>query len=215
MCGGGGGSNDSLYYQQEQDRKRKARIAKGEAQLDEMFAALEGKRYAGDPVQSAPVWEEHGQAYLDFANPQLDRQFADARGDLTYALSRAGQTQGSVAGDRRSDLELDYGLRQQDVAQTAQEYENTAKANVASQKQNAYQMLSATANPGAATKAAQASLNALQATPSLSPLGMVFQNATAGLAGAVPAYQSGRQNARINNIVYSRDPNQGSASIVN
>lgn len=165
-------------------------------------------------VQRPPIWEEHQQAYLDFANPQLDRQFGTARKDLTFALSRAGQTQGSISGERRADLDTDYGQAQQDVAQTGLDYANKARSDLAAQKQNAYQMLNSTANPGSTTAAARASLNALRDTPALSPLGQVFQNATAGLAGAVPAYQQGQQNARVQDIIYSRDPNTGSASVV-
>lgn len=306
MCGsGGGGSKDALRYQQKQDRERRARIARGEGELERMFASLEGGRFTGDPrhaaagmeygeyeqairdilgsgtrqeeyiagysepnsmvgevplygsrkvltnqgrqqlielgldpsqvgsvsaspyldlygsedwydnaTQTSPIWEEHRQAYMDFANPQLDRQFGDAREGLTFALARQGQTQGSIAGERRADLETDYGERQQDVAQTGQDYANRAKQDLAAQKQNAYQMLTATANPGATTAAARSSLAALRDTPALTPLGTLFQNSTAGLAGAIPAYQQGQQNARVQNIIYSQDPNRGSGSVV-
>lgn len=161
-----------------------------------------------------PIWKQHGQAYLDFANPQLDRQFGDAREDLTYALARQGQLKGSIAADRRTDLETSYGERQQDVAQTALGYENQARQDLANYEQNAYQMLNSTANPGSTLQTARSNLSSLREMPALSPLGAMFQNATAGLAGAVPAYNSGRETANVQNIVYSRDPNKGSGSVV-
>lgn len=210
MCGsGGGGSDKVLQYQRQQEEKRRENIERGEAQLEELFAALEGK------TGKAPIWETHQQAYLDFANPQLNRQFNDASEQLTYALSRAGQGGGSVAVDRRADLETDRGKRQLDIAETALGYGNKAKSDIAQQKSMLHQMLNNTANPGATTQAARSALSAISARPSLTPLGeMLFQNTTAGLAGALPAYGQGKDVARVNNIIYGGDPNKGSSRVV-
>lgn len=161
-----------------------------------------------------PIWDTHKQAYLDYANPQLDRQYDDATAKLTYALSRAGQTGGSIAGVRRGDMETDRGQRQLEIGQTAQSYGNKARADLSQQKQSLYQMLNNTANPGATVNAARGSLASISSKPAMSPLAPLFQNATAGLAGAVPAYQQGEQVGRVNQIIYGRDPDQGSGRVV-
>ena len=161
-----------------------------------------------------PIWEQHKQAYLDFANPQLDRQFDDAAAELTYALSRQGQTGGSLAVDRREDLETDRGQRQLEIAQTAQDYGNKARSDLSQQKSSLYQMLNSTANPGATSQAARSALASISSKPAMSPIGMLFQNTTAGLAGAVPAYREGQRTADVNRIIYGRDPDQGSGRVL-
>lgn len=45
MCGGGGGGSDAVDYQREQERKRQQQIQQGKAQLDRIFADLEGDTY--------------------------------------------------------------------------------------------------------------------------------------------------------------------------
>lgn len=161
-----------------------------------------------------PIWEQQQQAYMDYANPQLQDQYADAQKSLTYALARQGQLAGSLSGDRFADLSKDYKLQQQQVADTARGYANQAKQNIADQKQSLLQMLNATADVGGTTDAARASLNSLKSTPSFTALGPLFQNATAGLGAYATQQQNAQQQKRLNQIAYGGDPDKGSGRTI-
>lgn len=316
MCGGGGGGGDAAAEQRKQEEERQQRIEQGKAQLERIFAGLEGNQYRrpetpiynssgwddisgqvsdvldryatqrqevterreampNDPhlyetrksystvtdfqdqgrqklldmgfdpkyVQgkqvnentlrdayttmrndpnswtrvedvSAPIWEQQQEAYLDFANPQLDNQYKDARKDLGFALARQGINASSTAGDRWGKLQEDYNLQQQAIADKAMGYANQAKSNIADEKQSLLTMLNSTADPGSAVSAARSAVNSLSSTPSFSPLGPLFQNATAGLAAGMQGNQQFKQNEKLNNIMYGGDPDRGSGKVV-
>lgn len=210
MCGGGGGGGeDPVKYQREQEAARQRRIEQGKDQLNAIFAELEG---GGD---RAPIWNQQQEAYMDYAMPQVEDQYRDASGDLTYALARQGQSQSSLAGDRRAKLRRDYNLRQQEVADKARGYANQAKQNIADQKASLLQMLTTTADPGAAATAARSAVSAMRDTPSFSPIGPLFQNATQGLAAGLAGNSQYQQKKRFDDAAYySRDPDRGSGNII-
>ncbi len=162
-----------------------------------------------------PIWEQQQQAYMDYAQPQLEDQYGDAREKLTYALANQGQLAGSLSGERYADLNQDYDLRRQEVADQARGYANQARSDIASQKQSLLQMLSATADPGATATAARSAVGSLQQTPSFSALGPLFQNATAGLAAGLQGRQAGQMEQQQQGIIYGRDPDKGSGRVLN
>lgn len=161
-----------------------------------------------------PIWQQQQEAYLDYAKPQLEEQYGDAQDQLTFALSRQGQSRGSLAGDRKADLNRDYDLRRQEVADKARGVANQARSDIASQKQSLLQMLSASADPGATATAARSAVSSLQSTPEFSPLGPLFQNATAGLAQGMAGYQNQKMMDQVQGIQYGRDPDRGSGRVI-
>lgn len=161
----------------------------------------------------APIWEQQEQAYLDFANPQLLDQYADAQEDMTYALARQGVGRSSIASENRADLDRDYQLQQQGVAEQAKGYASQARADISSQKQQLLNMLIASADPGATATAARSAMDSIRSQPAFSPLGPLFQNATAGLAAGYGANQAMQQRKRYDDIVYGGDPDRSSGSV--
>lgn len=266
MCGGGGGGDDSIKYQRQQERERAQRIDKGKAQLERIFAGLEGKSYTNpttkpqsyqqwydstqrnvrrhpfarrsnpenilnqynsyvrnfernSPLKTVategpPIWEQQTQAYLDYANPQLEDQYGDAQEQLGFALARQGVSSSSIAGDKWGDLSRDYKLQQQGVADKARGYGNKARADIADQKQAMLSMLNSTADPGATAAAARAQVSSLAATPSFNALGPLFQNVTDGLAAGYRGNSQYQSNQRVGDIVYGGDPDRGSGRTV-
>jgi len=209
MCGGGGGGGggDPAAYQRADDAARKRRIDSGKAQLEQIFGGLEGKD------GTAPIWDQQEQAYLDFANPQLNREYGDAQKGLAFALSRQGQLNGSVAGDNYADLNKDFQIQQQNVGEQGKSYGNQARSDISSQKQSLLNMLSASADPGATAMAARSSMDAIRSRPAFSPLGPLFQNATAGLASGYSGNQANQQRNRYDNVVYGGDPDKSTGSV--
>lgn len=164
--------------------------------------------------QTTPIWEQQQRAYLQYARPELGRQQAEAREDLGFALQRQGVGSSSIAGDRWAEQLGDFARAEQDIAERGREVGATAKADVARQKQALLTMLSSTGDAGAAAESARLAVGSLRDAPRVEPLGVLFQNTTAGLAGGLNAYQQGKQVGRYNNIVYGGDPDRGSGRIV-
>ena len=143
-------------------------------------AAAEGL-YTGRE-QTGDFFQNIENAFVDYARPQVDNQFNDAREQLTYALARNGTLDSSVRGENTADLQRDYDLQLQNVRDQARGYATEARNNVERARADLITNLQVT---GDATGAANAALNrasALATPPSYSPLGQLFTDFTAGLA---------------------------------
>jgi len=162
---------------------------------------------------NAPIWDQQEQAYKDYANPQLDRQYGSAQGDLAFALARQGQLSSSISGENYADLNKDYQVQQQGVAEAARGFGNNARADIANEKQSLLNMLSASADPGATAMAARSSLDSLRSQPSFSPLGPLFQNATAGLAAGYGGMQNNQAKKAYDSAAYGGDPDRSTGSV--
>jgi len=167
-----------------------------------------------DDPNKAPIWQQQQDAYIDYANPQLQDQYADAQAKLAFSLNRQGVGRSSIAGDNYGDLERDYGLREQDVREQARDFGNQARSNIATQKQSLLNMLSASADPGATATAARSAIDAARAQPAFSPLGPLFQNATSGLAAGYQGNQAFQNAKNYNDITYGGDPDRSTGKLV-
>lgn len=192
--------------QRAQEQARQRRIGQGKQQLDEIFGGLT----EGDN----PLWQQHQQAYMDFANPQLEQQYGDARQGLGFALARQGQLSGSLAGDRWADLSRDFQLQQQEVADQGRGYGNQARQNINDQRSSLMALLQSSADPAATSSQARQAVSSLQERPSFSALGPLFQNATAGLGAARTGMQDGQMQRNNQNIIYGGDPDRGTSRVI-
>jgi len=181
MCGGGGGSADRIAREQRaEELARQRRIAQGMTAINQNFARFNDDFYG-----------QRQQAYVDFAMPQLDRQYDDAYRGLNFALARQGLGQSSEGNNRYGRLSEDYGLQRQGVIDKAMDVAADARRGVEDARSGLVLDLQNTANP---TAAAQAALNRsvyLAQTPSMSPLGQLF----AGTLEGLNTYQSAKADA--------------------
>lgn len=171
MCiGGGGGGNAQADAARVDEDARKAAIAQGVTNINNTFGAFGNDFY-----------KQREQSYSDYAEPQLDIQHDKAKRDLTYALSDAGTTRSSVAATRLGDLERDYGLQKLSVADQARGYADKARSDIEGARSGLISQVNATADATGAQSGALGQAQALAAAPTFSPLGQVFQNASAGV----------------------------------
>jgi hypothetical protein len=154
------------------------------------------------------------QAYLDYATPQLNDQYAEAQKQLTFALDRSGMLDSSVRAQKEAELEKLYDTNRRAVADQGLTYENQARTNVEDARAGLVQTLNATGDAEGAASAAIARSKALSAADSYSPLGQLFNTFTSGLStqagleraaaysnGAVqPAYNTGLFGAKRNSV---------------
>lgn len=202
MGGGGGGGDDGVQYQREQEQARQARIAQGMSQIDGLFSQF------GDDF-----YNQRNTAYQDYAMPQIDDQYVDQRGQLTYALARGGNLGSSLAAQRSAKLAKDVALNRQNVIDTGLDYANKARSDVATQKSNAVSLLQATADPAAAYNVAQSQAQALSAMPSFSPVGQVLQNAASGIGTYLNNQNDLAAYNRARNAAYTNAPGTSSGKV--
>ena len=73
---------------------RQSRIQSGMSEIDRIFSGQFNPEF----------YAKQRQAYLDFATPQLDRQYGDTKDQLVYALSRSGLLDSSAGQTENANL---------------------------------------------------------------------------------------------------------------
>lgn len=178
MCGGGGGDGGAKEARRREE-ERQARIRSGTDLINQQFGRYDDGFY-----------DQRREAYMDYAQPQLQRQFSDVYTQLISALSRGGILQSSVGARKIGDLQRQYDLQKQGVVDTGLDYANQARRSVEDTRSSLIMDLQASADPAAAQQAALQRAQTLSAMPRFSPLGDLFSNVTAGIAD----YETAGQN---------------------
>lgn len=168
---GGGGAKKEARRARKAEEARQSRIREGSAAIDNTFSQFDDDFFA-----------DRRQSYVDFARPQLDREFAEAGEQTTYSLARGGLLDSSIAGEQRADLQTAYDVNLQDVVDKARAYETDARNAVESARGSLLTTLNATGDAQAASQAAVNKAGALSQGPAYSPLGQLFTDFTAGIS---------------------------------
>ena len=210
MCGGGGGgSDDVLEFQKEQDRRRQERREKGQQDIRAFFdggVTSDGRRFEGFDED---FFQQRADAFEDFANPQVDNQFQDARLALMEGLANANLFDSTAANTGADQLQRDLDQGRDRVARRGQQEAQNAKQQVQRQRQNLTSLVQSGAAPG--DLPLESAAQALDFADSFNPVGQLFEGTTR-LVGGV---QQGRRNnairSRVNNS-FSSNPSSGSGS---
>lgn len=177
---GKSGGGDAKYYR-EQEQARQERIRKGTKSINETFGQFDDTFYDGQK-----------QAYLDYAMPQLEDQRGEAAKDLTFALARSGQLEGSARADLAAQLQKQYDLQAQNVADQALDYRTKAQTNVENARTDLVSTLNATGDAQNAANSAIARASALSQPAAFNPLTSLFADFT-GALGTATAAERARQ----------------------
>lgn len=161
--------------QAEEDRKREAArqmaVRDGTQRVDDIF----GSQFNDD------FYGKRRQAFLDYANPQLESQYGDARKALTYSLARAGTLDSSIRADKFGELQRLYDQNRQQVGDQALSYENDARSNVEGARSGLISTLNSTYDTEGVANSALTRAQALSAPAQFSPLSQLFSSFTSGL----------------------------------
>lgn len=172
MCFSTGGSANKIAKQQRADEvARQQRINSGMSKIDGAFAGFNDDFY-----------NARKRAYLDYALPGVERQAADARRGLIFALSRNGNLDSSAAIFKDRELTREADQARLDVGNVALDQANRTRADVENVRSGLVAQLNATGNDQAAAAAALRQAQNLNMPQGFSPLGQLFANFAAGLS---------------------------------
>jgi len=164
MCiGGGGGGGDGGASAREAERQ--AKITEGYDQIQSIFGGFNDDFY-----------NQRSKEYIDYATPQVDKQYAEAVKALEFALSRNNRLDSSTAVDKRGKLLEDYNQQKTNIADKGLQYGNQARQSVEGSRADLVALNSNLANPTQIAAEAQGRLGGLQAAQAFDPLGPLFVN---------------------------------------
>lgn len=152
---------------------------------DPWAQALEGGLFTGRKNvrgMDDEFFADRRQSYIDFARPQLDDSFSDAKEQNIFGLARSGLLSSSVAGEKNADLSREYQINLQDIVDKARGYETDARRAKEGARSSVLSLLQTTGDAAGASNAAMNQMQTLAQTPAYSPLGQLFGQFTGGLA---------------------------------
>lgn len=203
--GGKKGGNEAAKARSE-EQQRQSRIREGTTRVNSIF----------DGQFNEPYFEGRKQAYIDYANPQIEDQYGDAQKELTFSLARSGLLDSSVRGQKAGELQKRYDLTKQEVADKALAYSGEAKSAVEDARSNLIGTLNATGDAEGAASGAINRASALSKPAAFSPLSQLFADFTAGLGTQAALekanyYSGGQTGSRYNTGLFA--PKSGSVKV--
>jgi hypothetical protein len=178
MCSSKKSKKDKSY--QEEQARRAAAVKRGMALIDGQFAGFDDAFY-----------REREKSYMDFATPQIEDEFAAARDQLIFALSRAGLRNSSAGAEEMGKLDKQLLTRRGAAVDAARGVANQARQDVASQKTDLVNQLNSTYDPNAALSGAKSRSAFLRSMPSYEPLSNLFTLPVALASDAITADRLG------------------------
>lgn len=193
-----GGDDGAAAQARADEQARQERIRQGTSQIDDIF----NKNFTDD------FYGGRKQAYIDYAQPQLDQQFKDAQKQLTFSLARGGNLDSSTRADQEATLGRLYGQNEQQLQDQALSQINQTKTNVANARDDLIGSLNATGDAAGAANSALSRAQVLTQPDAYSPLGDLFASFTSGLGTQAAleraaAYSGGAITPRYNTGLFS------------
>jgi hypothetical protein len=144
-------------------------------------------------------YDKYMNAYKDYYDADVNKQYGVAKGEAAYRLARAGLGVSSASNDLTANLESQNTANLDAIANQATAAGATLKDKVAAEKKAATDQLYQTEDPTLAANTALASVRNLSVEqPSLSPLAEVFNIAAVGGANLLKNYNTQATYNRFN-----------------
>lgn len=169
-----GGAGAIAAQTQANEQARQAQIQQGTDQINNTF----------DSQFTPDFYQQQYQNYMNYAQPQLDQQYADAQKQLTYSLARGGNLDSSARAAQDGVLQRTYDQNAQQIADQATAYKTQAQNNVEDARSNLISMLNSTGDATGAANQAVSRAASLSVPPAYSTLSNLFADFTNTLGGA-------------------------------
>jgi hypothetical protein len=216
MCSGGSDAAQIQAQQQqkwveEQARKaeqreleRQANIQRGIGSINDQFKGFEGAY--NDNIRGK---------YLDFVNPQIDREESRTRNKVKFGLARNGILDSSAGAKEFGDLETTYDAARTDATARATDLAENRRTQVEGNRSNLVSQLYASENPEIALQSAQRSASALNVVPSFEPITDILANAAQFASRDYMNAQYGTGSPGIFTPMFNRGSSSGSGRVIN
>lgn len=168
--GGKSGGNEARMAR-EDEQARQERIRQGTGEINNIFGQFDDDFFGG-----------RRDAFMSYATPQLNDQYADAQRQLTFALARGGNLDSSARGQQTADLQKHFDLANQQIADEALSLEGQTRNSVEDARSNLIATLNATGDVQGAVNSSLARASALSQPQAFSPLSNLFSNFYTGMA---------------------------------
>jgi hypothetical protein len=185
MCLGNSGGDDAEKAAKKASKQaaaaeaaRKKAITEGRARIDQEFSKFDD-----------PYFQQVGDAYTGYYNPQLDDQYENAREQLVYRFARQGITGSSAEADTQGDARTEYQRKRAQIGSQAQDRVAQARSDVERNKSDLYTLNQAAADPDAVASMSASRAASIQPAQNLTPLENVFSAFLNSPATANLAYQ--------------------------
>lgn len=176
MAGGGDSGVAKRAERRELDRER--RIRDGMSRIEQVFGGFDDNFFG-----------QQRTAQLDYVLPQIRDQYENAQKQLIYTLARGGQLNSSVAAQRNARLAREHQLALTRADSIADQTVKQSRGDVERERGDLIAQLQSTADPESAANQARIRGESLRIGQPLADVGVLFQNATAGLAATMaPRY---------------------------
>lgn len=206
MCfgGGGGGGNNSanLAAQQANERMAAEQRAAEEARQRRIQEAIAGINNTFSQFNDDWFGKKKTD-YLSYYDPQVEQQYGEAKQNTLFQLARQGLTDSSAGAKVYSDLARDYGNQKQSIQSGANAYEQQARSQVETQRNNLINQATATANPQASANAATnavGSLQMIQPQGGYSPLAGLFNTFAGAAANGIQNFAYGNNGGLLGQV---------------
>lgn len=171
-----GGASKQAAATRAEEAQRQAEIRAGTGRINETFGQFDDGYFT-----------KQRQNYLDFALPQLDDQYGKAQKELTFALARGGNLDGSARSSQFGELQKAYDTNRTTIADQGQTFANQARTQVEDARSNLIATLNATGDASGAANGAISRAAALAQPAGYSPIGDAFSSITGALSAQAAA----------------------------
>lgn len=179
--------NQRLAQEAENQRIREAqaeaeRLRQAEERRQQNIAAGQQEIAGAFGQFNDDFFNQRAQSYLDFATPQLDRQYQDQLRQLTAALARSGNLNSSLRGDLMGQLQREYDTGKLSIAEQARATADQARTGVNTAKARLMESNAQLADPGTIRNTAMAEAQGLMVNPQFAQLGQLLSNLSANVS---------------------------------
>lgn len=172
-------ANAQAAQAQQDEADRQARIQQGRSAIDQAFGQFDDGYFT-----------KFRNAYGDYYNPQIDKQYERAQDKLKAQLAGQGILESGVGNQAFADLAGTYSDNKASISKQADAAVNGLRGNINNAKTSLYTADAAAGDPGQIASQATATATALAQPQAYSPLADLF-------AGALNSYGAYRQSQAI------------------
>lgn len=148
-----------------QERQRQALVNQGTGLIDQQFAGFD-----------QPFYDQRQKTYVDYAMPQLAKQYGQTKQAIGFGLSSRGLAGGSAARQQYSNLNQEMGTQKQAISDVGLGQAQDLRKEVEGQHNLLLDELYNTANPTLSGQRATATAAGFRSPSVYAPLGNMFSN---------------------------------------